>query len=189
VVQRELLALLGRLGTLPAGFSPGDYLTNADSLVRREAVKMLLRDPESRESTVMTALADEDDRVVFMGLTAAQEKCPDGATDLMRHRVDLGELDSQLRTMCIRIIAQQRVHGTLAWLLGHVLTESRWPRRPKLRAATPEMLAALGSIASGWSDDPAAQTVLKLAAQSRQAEVRAKLARARTAESKAVKPA
>jgi hypothetical protein len=188
-VQRELLALLGRLGTLPAGFSAGDYLINADSLVRREAVKLLLRDPESRESTVMTALGDEDDRVVFMGLTAAQEKCPDGAADLMRQRVDLGELDSQLRTMCIRIIAQQRTPGTLDWLLRHIMTESRWPRRPKLRAATPEMLSALSAIVVGWSDDPVAQSALKLAAQSKQSEVRTKLLRARTSESKAVKPA
>jgi hypothetical protein len=189
VLQRELLALLGRLGTLPTGFSPGDYLTNADSLVRREAVKLLLRDPDSRESTVMTALADEDDRVVFMGLTAAQEKCPQGAADLMRQRVDLGQLDSQLRTMCIRILAQQKAPGTLEWLLGYVVTESRWPRRPRLRAATPEMLAALSSIVVGWSEHPAAQSALKLATQSKQAEVRAKLSRARAAQSKLENPA
>jgi hypothetical protein len=188
-VQRELLALLGRLGALPPDFSPSDYLLNADPLVRREAVKLLLRDPDSREPTVMTALADEDDRVVFMGLTAAQEKCPDGAADLMRQRVDLGELDSQLRTMCIRIVAQQRIPGTLHWLLGYVVAESRWPRRPKLRSATPEMLAALSSIVAGWSEDPAAQSALRLASQSKQAEVRAKLSRTRTSESKVVKPA
>jgi hypothetical protein len=188
-VQRELLALLGRLGALPPDFSPADYLINADPLVRREAVKLLLRNPDSREPTVMTALADEDDRVVFMGLTAAQEKCPDGAADLMRQRVDLGELDSQLRTMCIRIVAQQRIPGTLDWLLGHVVTESRWPRRPKLRSATPEMLAALSSIVAGWNDDPMAQSALRLASRSKQAEVRAKLSRTRTSESKVAKPA
>ena len=178
------MVLIGRLERIPAGFSPSDYLVSSDSLVRREAVKMLLRDPEARETTVMTALADEDDRVVFMGLTAAQEKTPPGASDLMRQRVDLGELDSQLRTMCIRIVAQQRGPKTLEWLLGHVVTESRWPRRPKLRSATPEMLAALSMIAAGWSNAPAAATALKLAARSKQAEVRAKLTRARASEQK-----
>ena len=184
VVQRELLVLIGRLQKMPAGFSPSDYLVSADSLVRREAVKMLLRDAEARETTIMTALADEDDRVVFMGLTAAQEKAPTGASDLIRQRVDLGELDSQLRTMCIRIVAQQRGPNTLEWLLGHVVTESRWPRRPKLRSATPEMLAALGMIAAGWSEAPVAAIALKLGAQSKQAEVRAKVTRARSSEPK-----
>jgi hypothetical protein len=188
-LQRELLALLARLGTLPIDFSPADYLINADPLVRREAVKLLLRDPESRESAAMTALADEDDRVVFMGLTAAQEQCPRGATDLMKQRVDLGQLDSQLRTMCIRIVAHQRAPGTLQWLLGYVVTESRWPRRPKLRPSTPEMLAALSSIASGWSDDPAAKQALKLAAASKHSEVRAKLSRARPSDARGASPA
>lgn len=183
-VQRELLAFLGRFPSVPAGFSPSDFLVNAEPLIRREAVKLLIRDPELRDSVAMTALTDEDDRVVFVGLTAAQERCPEGALELMRERVDRGELDSQLRTMCVRIIAQHRSPETLSWLLSHVITEARWPRRPKLRTATPEMLAALGMIASGWSDDPAASTALSLAAQSREPDVRAKLGRGHATGSK-----
>jgi hypothetical protein len=180
-VQRELLAFLGRLTTLPSGFSAHDHLGNSDSLVRREAVRLLLRDPAARGEAVMRALEDRDDRVVFAGLTAAQEKCPPPAIDLIMHRIDRGELDSQLRTMGIRIVAQQRTGETLTWLLGLVVTEARFPRRPKLRASTPEMLAALNVIAGGWSNDPAAATVLKLAEQSKDAEVRAKIARSRAA--------
>ena len=182
-VQRELLVLLGRLTALPAGFSPHAYLGNADPLVRREAVRMLLREPAARGEAVMRALEDDDDRVVFAGLTAAQEKCPPPGIDLIKHRIDHGELDSQLRTMGIRIIAQQRTPETLAWFLELVVTEARWPRRPKLRASTPEMLAALSMIATGWADDPAADVVLKLAEQSKDAEVRAKIARTRAASS------
>jgi hypothetical protein len=127
----------------------------------------------------MTALADEDDRVVFVGLTAAQEQCPPGAAELMKQRVDLGELDSQLRTMCIRIVAHDRTPEILDWLLRHVVTEARWPRRRKLRSSTPEMLAALSMIAVGWHEAPGAQTALKLAARSKDSEVRAKLTRVR----------
>ena len=182
-VQRELLALLGRLTTLPPGFSPQDYLQNPEPLVRREAVRLLLRDVAAREQTIMSALRDPDDRVVFAGLTAAQEKCPQPGLDLIKDRVDAGELDSQLRTMGIRIVAQKRTPDTLAWLLDFVLTEAHWPRRPKLRPATPEMLAALGAIAGGWRDEPTAVVALKLAEQSRDPEVRAKVAqRAATAQ-------
>jgi hypothetical protein len=38
-------------------------------------------------------------------------------------------------------------------------------------------------IATGWADDPAADVVLKLAEQSKDAEVRAKIARTRAASS------
>lgn len=189
VVQRELLGFLGRLGALPAGFSASDYLKSPDPLVRREATRLLLRDPSTRAAAAMAALADDDDRVVFVGLTAAQEKCPPGAIDLMKRRVEAAELDSQLRTMCIRIIAQQRTAETLTWLLGYVIAEGRWPRRLKLRASTPEMLAALGMIAAGWPGDPAAAAALALAAQSKDREVRAKLDRAQPAESRGAGPA
>jgi hypothetical protein len=178
-VQRELLALLGRLNTLPSGFSARDYLGHAESLVRREAVRLLLRDTAARETAVLAALADNDDRVVFAGLTAAQEKCPPGGVDLIKRRVDRGELDSQLRTMGIRIVAQQRTSETLAWLLSFAVTEAHWGRRPKLRPANPEMLAALSMISIGWPDDPAAAAVLRLAEQSKDAEVRAKVGRGR----------
>jgi hypothetical protein len=184
LVQRELLAFLGRLGATPAGFSAVAYLASPDPLVRREAARLMLHDATTREKTVMAALADADDRVVFVGLTAAQEKIPAGAAELMRQRVDRGELDAQLRTMCIRIIGQQRTPQTLAWLLGHVLTEARWQRRPKLRPSTPEMLAALSMIASGWRSDPAAAMAIGLAEHSKDSEVRAKVARAREAREK-----
>ncbi|HEV7596132.1 MAG TPA: hypothetical protein VGO33_14140 [Gemmatimonadaceae bacterium] len=190
IIQRELIALLGRLGTLPASFSAMEYLINPEALVRREAVKLLLRDPSARNEAAMAALTDQDDRVVFVGLTAAQEKCPPGAVDLIRQRVDRGELDSQLRTMGIRLVAQQQKSPeVLAWLLGFVVSETRWSRRPKLRASTPEMLAALSVIASVWGEDPAAASAIQLAEESKDAEVRAKVARKRTAESKGASPA
>ena len=184
LVQRELLAFLGRLGPLPANFSANDYVLSPEALVRREALRLLLRDPFARDSAAMTALSDEDDRVVFVGLTAAQEKCPAGAVDLIKWRVDRGELDSQLRTMGIRIVSQQRAPETLAWLLGYVVVEARWPRRPRLRSSTPEMLAALSMIAAGWGDDPAAAGAIKLAESSKEPAVRAKIASRRSAESK-----
>ncbi|HJP60979.1 MAG TPA: hypothetical protein VJ865_13310, partial [Gemmatimonadaceae bacterium] len=180
VVQRELLALLGKLNTVPAGFSIPTYLDSEDPLVRREAVRLLLRNPEDREEAIVAALADADDRVVFAGLSVAQEKCPPAGVDLIRQRVDRGELDSQLRTMGIRIIGQRRGPTDLEWLLEHVMTETNWARRPRLRPSSPEMLAALSMIATYWRNDPGAQTALKLAEQSRDPEVRAKLTRTRT---------
>jgi hypothetical protein len=179
VIQRELLTLLGRLSSLPSPFSAQDYLDSADPLVRREAVRLLLRGSGGRDETIVRALADRDDRVVFAGLTAAQESCPPAGIDLIRDRVARGELDAQLRTMGIRIVAQQRTSEILAWLLAFVVTETHWSRRPKLRPSNPEMLAALSMVAAGWYDHPTAAPILRLAEQSKDAEVRAKIARSR----------
>ena len=168
------------MATLPSGFSVRAYLDSEEPLVRREAVRLLFRSPSDRDETIMSALSDPDDRVVFAGLTAAQERCPPAGIQLIKQRVDHGELDSQLRTMGIRIVAQQRTPDTLQWLLGFVLTERHWVRKPKLRPSTPEMLAALSVIAASWRGDPAADSVIRLAEQSRDSEVRAKIARSRT---------
>jgi hypothetical protein len=179
MIQRELLAQLGRLGALPTGFSARSYLESEEALVRREAVRLLLRNAAERDETIMSALSDPDDRVVFAGLTIAQDKCPPAGIELIRQRVDRGELDSQLRTLGIRIVAQQRTPSTLAWLLTLLVTEAHWPRKPKLRASTPEMLAALSMVATYWLADPAAETAVRLAGLSRDPEVRAKVARGR----------
>ncbi|HMI55419.1 MAG TPA: hypothetical protein VK494_04480, partial [Gemmatimonadaceae bacterium] len=184
-VQRELLLLLGRLGALPPGFSPRVCLENEEPLVRREAVRLLLRNAAERDETIMRALSDLDDRVVFLGLTAAQEKCPPAAIELIKHRVGRGELDSQLRTIGIRIIAQRNTPETLAWLLAYVVTEAPWLRRPKLRPSSPEMLAALTAVAANWRHDPQAEAAIRLAEQSKDSEVRAKIARVRAGASAA----
>ena len=181
-LQRELLALLGRLAILPDGFSARPYLRHPAAVVRREAVRILLREPAARDTTILTAVGDSDNRVVFAGLAAAHEGCQPTCIELIRRRVDKGDLDAQLRTMGIRIVARQRTEGTLEWLLGFVLVGARWPRRPRLRPATPEMLAALGEIAAYWSDDKRAGVALDLARRSKDPEVRAKAERGRTRE-------
>jgi hypothetical protein len=140
---------------------------------------LLLKNPAERDESIVSALSDPDDRVVFAGLSAAQEKCPPLGINLIKQRVDRGELDSQLRTMGIRIVAQRKTADALEWLLPYVLTETNWARRPKLCPSSPEMLAALSMIATYWRNYPGAETVLKLAAQSKDPEVRAKLARTR----------
>jgi hypothetical protein len=179
VVQRELLALIGKLGSMPGGFSPTDFLPSPEPLLRREALRLMMRQPNDRDDAVMRALADADDRVVFIGLSAAQEKCPAGAAEIIRGRVNAGELDSQLRTMGIKIAAQVHTPENLAWLLDFVLGEARWPRRPKLKPSTPEMLAALGILAAQWRSDSNAAAAISLAEQSKDDTVRAKVDRAR----------
>ena len=162
-LQRELLAFLGRLSAMPDGLDLSPFRSHSDAAVRREAVKLLLRHEHTRDETLMIALTDSDERTVYMALQAALERCPHGAVEVLRSRVERGELTSALRVLAIRVIATVRTPATLEWLKARVLTYTKWLRKPKLQPATPEVVAALAAIKAGWSNDANAASVLALA--------------------------
>jgi len=105
-IRREYFLLLGKLPSVPVGFEGSKYLLHADALVRREAVRLLLKFVETREQAIVAGIGDSDDRAVFMALTAAQEGgCPPKGVDVVRQRIAKGDLDSSLMTLAIRILA------------------------------------------------------------------------------------
>ncbi len=179
-LQRDCLVALGRLDGLPAGMEPGAYLMHPEPIVRREAVRLFLRVPETREQTMVAALSDPDDRTVFQALSAAQEGCPEEGVAIIRQRVDDDELDGSLRALGIRIVGGSRHDpATRDWLLRLVVGRTKWLRRKKLLHATPEMLAALGALAAFWKDSPEAEDAVNMARRSKDAEVRHAVAQQR----------
>jgi hypothetical protein len=105
-IRRDYFLLLGKLPTVPAGFDGSKYLLHADALVRREAVRLLLKFVETREQAIVAGIGDTDDRAVFMAMTAAHEGgCPPKGVDVVRRRIGKGDLDSSLMTLAIRILA------------------------------------------------------------------------------------
>src|SRR6185437_14742320 len=114
---RDLIALLGRLapdGALPAEVDLRRYLTHADPLVRREAVKVLLRaGGAGRDEALAASIDDADARIVYLGLTAAGERCPRHVVNRIRLRVERGDIDPSLRVLGIRAAATARTPETL----------------------------------------------------------------------------
>jgi hypothetical protein len=105
-MRRDLFLLLGKLPNLPQDFDATKFLNHPDALVRREAVRLLLKFVETREQAIIAGMGDTDERAVFMALTAAQEGgCPPKALALVRQKISKGELDSSLMTLAIRILA------------------------------------------------------------------------------------
>ena len=174
-VQRELIALLGRLLTaetpLPAEIDLRRFLRSEDGAVRREAVKLLLRSAK-RDEAMLAALGDSDSRIAYLALTAAHERCPREGITLIRGRVERGELDAALRALGIRAVATLRTPDTLRWLIDRATVRSALFRRRRLLPTTPEVLAAITAICVGWRQDPEAQEVIMLASRSRIPEVR-----------------
>jgi hypothetical protein len=173
--QRELLVLLARLLTpempLPPEIDLRRFLRHDDAPVRREAVKLLIRSAK-RDEAILAGLADSDGRIAYLALTAAHERCPREAVSLIRGRVERGELDASLRALGIRAVATIRTPDTLRWLIDRATTRSALLRRRKLLPTTPETLAAISAICTGWRQDPDAQEVIALATRSRIPEVR-----------------
>lgn len=173
-VQRNLLLLIGRLPAWPPGFSPLPYATHLQWHVRREALKLMLKEPSMREQALYAGLVDADARVVHMTLLAAAESSPRGVAPLLRDLLTKAEpLDADSRALALRALAPLQTHETVETLLRFVLGGRSIMGKPKLAPKTPEMLAALGGLATHWKNDQRALSVLMLAARSGDADVRA----------------
>lgn len=167
-VVRNLLGLLGEWERLPDEFDPWVFLEHEDPRVRREAIRLLLRDPELRDRAIVAGLRDSDEGIVRLAITTATESCPEAALPLIITRAASGTSTDQ-RVAAIRVLGASAHPTALSTLLQ--LTQ---PRKgflgEKPPPKTPEYLAALAAL-QGFRDDERAAAVLERAATSRDADV------------------
>jgi hypothetical protein len=171
-VQRNILLLLGRLGTWPEGFSPVPYASSPDARIRREALKLMLDSPEHQVDALTKALADADDGIVKLGLSAALEPCPPKLLPQLRQIAADPKRPSDTRVLAIRIIARSGTPAALALLCDVTMHRRRWLWR-RLAPKSPELLAALSGLATYWRNDPAAGDALARALQHSDPDIRA----------------
>jgi hypothetical protein len=171
-VQRNLLTLLVLLPKVPDGFSPQIFLTHSDERVRREALKLMLRMPQHRQTTIIAALSDRDDGIVKTAMAAALDDCPKAALPLIMRNVERRSVHPEMRALGIRVIGAARDPDTLEWLLSYAVKRTKILRRMKLLPKSTEMLAALAGLAHGWSEESTVKTVLERAQRSKDGDVR-----------------
>lgn len=169
--QRRLLVLLGKIGTLPPAFAARDFIRHADTAVRREALRILIRTPETRTGAIAAALADTDDRTVRLALGAAMMDCPREAALILMERASDPALPPDVRALGIRAAASFKSPQTVAFLVRRTFGKTKIFRRRALAPKSPEMLAALSGLAAHWHDDRDAAPVLALAAASGDPEI------------------
>jgi hypothetical protein len=167
-VIRNLLGLLAELPALPRSFDPWLFLKHGDGRVRREAMRLLLREADTRERAIVAGLRDTDDHIVRLALTAATERCPDAAIPLVITRAASGANADQ-RVAAIRVLSATGHPSALSTLL-QLTAMRRGLLREKPPLKTPEYLAALAGL-QRFGDDPRAREVLAQAARSRDTEV------------------
>jgi hypothetical protein len=170
-VQRLLLVILGKLSSLPEGFAPREFVRHPDGTVRREALRMLIKLPATREMAIAAALADTDERIVRLALGAAMMNCPADAATILMARANDPLLSPDLRALGIRALSSNRSPETILFLVRRTLGKKRMLRARSLAPKTPEMLASLAGIVTHWRDDPDAKAVLTLAGDSTDPEI------------------
>ena len=172
-VQRNLLTLLVLLPKVPDGFSPQIFLTHSDERVRREALKLMLRMPQHRQTTIIAALSDRDDGIVKTAMAAALDNCPKAALPLIMRNVERRSVHPEMRALGIRVVGASADPETLEWMLGYAVKRTKILRRMKLLPKSTEMLAALAGLAHGWNEEPRVKNVLERAQKSKDSDVRA----------------
>jgi hypothetical protein len=171
-LQRNILVLLGKLGSWPEGFSPLTYAQHADPRIRREGIKLLLDSPEHHALAVFAGLGDSDVSIVGLALSAALERCPPEALPLVERIAADPRQSSELRVAAVRILARTRAPQALRVLVDLALKRRFWLRR-RLAPKSPELLAAVAALASFWPHEPVAAAVLDRALHHSDPDVRA----------------
>jgi hypothetical protein len=171
-VQRNILVLLGRLGSWPSGFSPSAYADSPDARIRREAIKLMLDVPEHKQDAVLRGLADSDEGIVALSLAGAIDSCPPQALALVRRIAVDTRRAAELRVLAVRILARSKSPESLGVLQSLALHRRRWFGR-RLAPKSPELLAALSGLAAHWRDHPDAAEVLAHAQRHWDPDIRA----------------
>ena len=174
-VTRNMLALLEDLSPLPPGFSAAAYLRHADARVRWQAVKVQVKLPAARDEALALGLQDHDPRTLrlALGLAVALQSCPDSAVPVLTGRATERALPPDVRTLAVRALGHARAPAALTTLLRLASTGRTLFGREKLPPKSPELLAALAGLASGWQQDPRARALLRRAAGSSDPDIRA----------------
>jgi hypothetical protein len=171
-LQRNILVLLGRLGPWPEGFSPEEYASNTDARIRREAIKLMLESAAHQPRGVLLGVRDTDEGIVALAVAAALDACPAEALPAIRRIAADPKRPTESRVLAIRSLARSRSSETLQVLRDLVLHRWRWLGH-RLAPKSPELLAALGALATYWGDHPTANEALIRAQQHSDPDIRA----------------
>lgn len=167
-VSRNMLSLVGALPRLPKEFTSERFVTHGDSRVRREAIPIALGEPDLRVKALVHGLRDEDDRVVRLALVDLAEGVPDPVIPILVDRVVRAQgWPTDLSVLGIRALGQSRSPQARLALQQLVTSGRSLFGRPKIRAASDTMLAALTALRGSWHEHPDVQPLIRAAAKSR----------------------
>lgn len=172
--RRNMLALMSRLEEWPPKWNPAEHADDPHPAVRREAFKLMLRIPRTRERGLCGLLEDGDRRALGLGLASATQGCPPEAVQLIADFAADESLEPELRVMAVRALGVADDELAERVLVDLVRGGRGVPllSRNRLAPKSPLMLAALQALATGGASSPAARKLLSVAAGSNDRDVR-----------------
>ena len=144
-----------------------------DVALRREALRLMMKQPATRDAGIVRAIKDRDEKTVGMAIThASKEPSAQIVTSLMVRMDNGSDLNADLRSRAVRLVAGSGNEDAVQWLRHLVVTQSWLLRYTKLRKASPESVAAVAGLAAHWRNHPEAALALLLARRSSDAAYR-----------------
>jgi hypothetical protein len=172
-LARNILATLAQFPSVSEVGPVFTALNGDDIRVRQEALKVLLRQPASRERAASEAMLSGEDSLVRTALGSLAGECPPALVASVL--AVLTHPSEDLRLQAIRLLADSSNPLVVPQLLRLVRTTGGFFRRTRLQAKSRTMLAALEVLARRWSNHRPVLTVLNQAEKSSDAEIRAAL--------------
>ena len=170
-LTRNILTVLSLLPTVSDVSRVLPLLDDPEFRVRLEAMKVLVRQPASRERAVAAGLEDGDPQLARLALASLDGECPPTLVASVISALGIEDEDVQLQA--VRLIAGSDNPLVVPSLLELVRSRGGLLRRWRLRPPTPTMLAALSALAGRWSSHRPVLLTLQLAARSPDPVVRA----------------
>jgi hypothetical protein len=167
-VTRNLLGIMSQWPEFPADFNGMAFLKHPDARVRREGMKVMLKDLGGRERTLSQAISDEDQHMIRSGLRAALDGCPDSVIPLVVAQATSAPT-GDLRALAIKVLAASGLPNARDALV-HMVALRRTLLGVKLPPKSAEMLAAVAALRD-ISDDPRARRILDLAAKAKDEDI------------------
>jgi hypothetical protein len=177
--QRVLLSVFEQWNVWPAEVDLRVLATNADPHIRRDAVRLLIKNAATRDEGMLVGLSDEDERVFRQVLFASMRGATAEVTTVLIKRAEDVRMPEELRARTVRAIAATGRPEAMRWLIecsverrGFPGLGRNWRTRAGLRRKSATTLAAIAGLAAHWRTAPEAAAVLELAAKSRDLEFR-----------------
>jgi hypothetical protein len=172
-VVRNRLALAQELESIPGDFDPRPFLDHEDHRVRAEALSLAMKAPAYRVQALARALTNPDPRIVNRAVHHLTGEEADALLPNLEAFL-AGAADPKVQALALRgCVGRSRSREARDLLLWQVTRRSFLFRRLRLRPTTPVVLEGLRILANQWSGEAEARAALRLAASSRDPEVRA----------------
>ena len=177
VAQRVLLSVFEQWNVWPAEVDLRVLAAHSDPHIRRDAVRLLVKSPATRDEGMLIGLRDNDERVFRQVLFANMRGATAEAATVLMQRAEDPRLPEELRARTIRALAATGRVEAMRWLVECSSVARRGIPGMKrnarsLRRKSATTLAAVAGLAAHWRTAPEAAAVLDLAVKSRDEDFR-----------------